>query len=94
MQIAEDSELPKLERGWLSSAAPTILFKEVPHQYESIGWGKLQWKSSIVQTVCLMTIEKNSFLGIIKRIKESYTVGELNINEMIVNIEQIALPTH
>jgi hypothetical protein len=41
-----------------------------------------------------MTIEKNSFLGIIKRIKESDTVGELNINEMIVNIEQITLPTH
>jgi hypothetical protein len=44
-------------------------------------------------TNSVMTIEKDSFLGVIERIKESDTVGELNVNEMTVNIEQMALPT-
>jgi hypothetical protein len=41
----------------------------------------------------VMTIEKDSFLGIIERIKENDKVGELNVNKMTVNIEQTALPT-
>jgi hypothetical protein len=44
-------------------------------------------------TNSVMTIEKDSFLGIIERIKENDTVRELNVNEMTVNIEQAALPT-
>jgi len=44
-------------------------------------------------TNSVVTIEKDSFLGIIERIKENDTVGELNVNEMTVNIEQTALPT-
>jgi hypothetical protein len=40
-----------------------------------------------------MTIEKDSFLGVIERIEENDTVGELNVKEMTVNIEQMALPT-
>ena len=40
-----------------------------------------------------MTIEKDSFLRIIERIKEFDRVGKLNVNEMTVNIEQMALPT-
>jgi hypothetical protein len=41
----------------------------------------------------VMTIEKNSFLEIIEKIKESDTVIELNINEMTVNIEEATLWT-
>jgi hypothetical protein len=44
-------------------------------------------------TNSVMTIEKDSFLGIIERIEENNTVGELNVNEMTVNIEQTELPT-
>ncbi len=44
-------------------------------------------------TNSVMTIEKDSFLGIIERIEENDTVRELNVNEMTVNIEQTALPT-
>jgi hypothetical protein len=44
-------------------------------------------------TNSVMTIEKDSFLGIIERFEENDTVGELNVNEMTVNIEQTALPT-
>ena len=44
-------------------------------------------------TNIVMTIEKDSFLGIIERIKEYDRVGKLNVNEMTVNIEQMALPT-
>jgi hypothetical protein len=40
-----------------------------------------------------MTIEKDSFLEVIERIEETDTVGELNVNEITVNIEQTALPT-
>jgi hypothetical protein len=42
-------------------------------------------------TNSVITIEKDSFLGIIERIEETDRVGELN--EMTVNIEQKALPT-
>jgi hypothetical protein len=35
-----------------------------------------------------MTIEKNSILGIIEKLKDEDQVGELQINEMTVNLEQ------
>jgi hypothetical protein len=44
-------------------------------------------------TNSVMTIEKDSFLGVIERIKDSDTAVELNVNEITVNIEQTALPT-
>ncbi len=44
-------------------------------------------------TNSVTTIEKNSFLGIIERVEEDNTVGELNVNEMTMNIEQTVLPT-
>ncbi len=38
-------------------------------------------------TNSVMTIEKDSFLGFIEIIEENDMVGELNVNEMTVNIE-------
>jgi hypothetical protein len=38
-----------------------------------------------------MTIEKNSILGIIEKLKDEDQVGELQINEMTVNLEQKVL---
>jgi hypothetical protein len=39
-----------------------------------------------------MTIEANSLAGIIEKLSDDDEVGELNINEMTVNIQKQQLP--
>lgn len=82
-QITEDSELPRRARPWPSPAILTTPFKGVHHWYKSINLDKLQWKSSIALT----------FWWQLKRILSWESVGELNVNEMTMNLEQTALST-